>query len=353
MADETHDNEERTEEATPQRREQARERGQLARSRDLVGALTLLSAVLLLGIQGEALAGALLRLGRATFGALDQGLWGHAWLAACEALALACAPIFGATTLVALCAVLVQTGVPQASWFAPDLARLNPLPRLAQILKPGGGGWELAKTALKLGAVSLGAYQILRPVWDGLADRATLPAGALLARVSDLSLSLLTRLGLLLLLLSGLDYVMARFRVERELRMSRHEVREELRHSEGNPQIKRRLRRKARELMRRRLSVDVPKADVVVVNPTHVAVALSYKAQRMRAPVVVAKGADSLAMRIRELARGAGVPVVQNPPLARDLNRRVPVGREVPSDLYRAVAEILAFVYRIKNRSVS
>lgn len=352
MSEAASEHEERTEEATPQKREQAREKGQIARSRDLVSALTLLGAVAALGMTGQGIAAALGRLGADTFGGLHRAheafavcvsaAWGVAW---------AVMPVFLVTTFTAAGASLLQTGVPHASWIAPDLSRLNPLPRLGQIFGFGTGGWELLKTALKLTAVGVGAWYLLWPAWEELGSRGALGPLALLTRMLELSRGLLLRLGLLLLLLAALDYFMSRRRVERELRMTRHEVREELRHSEGDPQIKRRLRRKARELLRRRLAVDVPKADVVVVNPTHYAVALSYRTGSMRAPRVVAKGLDHMAMRIRELARSAGVPVVSNPPLARDLHRRVKVGAEVPTDLYRAVAEVLAFVYRIRRHA--
>jgi flagellar biosynthetic protein FlhB len=353
MAEEYREHEERTEEATPQRREQARERGQVARSRDLCAALTLISGVIALAICGPSVATALMRIGHAAFENLHVPPLSRAALAgATSGLFWYVLPFFLGTTLVAALSSLAQTGVPHAAWLAPDLSRLNPLPRLAQLFRPGLSGWELLKTALKIGGVGLLGWGVLLPVWEELSLRPVLPPAALLERSLTLSQRLLTRLGLLLLGLAVIDYLVARWRLERELRMSHHEVREELRHSEGNPQVKRRLRKKAREILRRRLQVDVPRADVVVVNPTHVAVALSYRQKTMRAPRVVAKGVDHLALRIRELARGAGVPVVHNPPLARDLNRRVKVGAEVPADLYRAVAEVLAFVYRIRPRGL-
>ncbi|MCS6912304.1 MAG: EscU/YscU/HrcU family type III secretion system export apparatus switch protein [Myxococcales bacterium] len=353
MIDESVDQDEKTEEATPQRRDQARERGQVARSRDLVSAMTLLVGVAALGLLSQSMVRALGQMGASTFGSLHRS--GDA-LALClsgaHGLLVSVAPFLGATMAAALVATLMQTGMPQRSWVRIDLGRLNPLPRLGQMFSPGLAGWELLKTGLKLGAVGLAAWQVLQPTWDELGSRGALPPAALLARMLELSRSLLLRLGLLLLALAVLDYIISRWRTERALRMTRREVREELRHSEGNPQVKRRLRRKARELLKRRLAVEVPKSDVVVVNPTHYAVALSYRPGAMRAPRVLAKGVDHIAMRIRALARSAGVPVVSNPPLARDLHRRVRVGGEIPTDLYRAVAEVLAFVYRIRQRTL-
>lgn len=350
MTDESIDREDRTEEATPQRREQAREKGQVPRSRDLVSAITLLCGVLALSFLARDIGWALYRIAYSSLGSLHRsrdaltvvgpGLAGLSWTVM---------PFFAVTFVATLLATLLQTGLPQAGWLKFDLERLDPLPRLRQLFSPGIGGWDLFKTALKLAAVVFGAYRVLGPVWQDLHARPFLDPLALLSRMLEIGSGLLLQLGVLLLAIALCDYLVVRSRVERELRMSKQEVREELRHSEGNPQVKRRLRRKARELLRRRIVIEVPKADVVLVNPTHYAVALSYKAHKMRAPRVTAKGMDELALRIRELARKASVPVVSNPRLARDLYKRVKLGGEVPGELYRAVAEVLAFVYRIRR----
>ncbi len=354
MAEEGRDQEDRTEEATPQRREQAREKGHLPRSRDLLAAITLFCGMAMLNVLAGPVSSGLLRVGRDAFGNLDRPRDALAVITpSVYSLGLALAPFFAATTAVALLAVILQTGVPSAEALNFDLSKLNPFARLQQMFTPSMGGWDTIKIVLKLSGVSLAAWRMLYPVWVRLGERANLEPPLLLHQALELSGDLMLRLGLLLLLIALLDYVIARLRVSRELRMSKHDVKEELRHNEGNPQVKRALRRKAREIMRRRLVVEVPKADVVVVNPTHYAVALSYKAQKMKAPRVTAKGVDQMALKIRELARGASVPVISSPKLARDLHRRVAVGKEVPSDLYRVVAEVLAFVYRIKRRMPS
>ena len=151
---------------------------------------------------------------------------------------------------------------------------------------------------------------------------------------------------------AALDFLWQRWRFEQDLRMTRHEVREEQRESEGDPHVRLRFRRAHRELARRRMLADVKDADVVLTNPTHVAVALRYRADEGAAPKVVAKGADELAAKIREAARAAGVPIVERRALARALFASVKVGAEIPPALYRAVAEILAYIYAVRGRTV-
>jgi len=159
------------------------------------------------------------------------------------------------------------------------------------------------------------------------------------------------RIATVLLVLAILDYVYQRFRVETELKMNKQEVKEEMRRMEGDPKIKQRRRQIAMQQKVQRLKKDVPTADVVVTNPTHYAVALKYDPDGMISPKVVAKGQDFLALRIREIAAEAGVPILERPPLARSLYRLVEVGQEIPEDFYAAVAEILAYVYELTGNS--
>jgi len=157
------------------------------------------------------------------------------------------------------------------------------------------------------------------------------------------------KMTLMLMVLGLFDYAYQRWEFERSIRMSKQEIKEEYKQMEGDPLVKRRIRQRQRELARRRMMSDVPKADVVITNPTHVAVALSYDRKVAEAPVVLAKGKGLIAQRIREIARENRVPVVQNPPLARAIYAQVEVGEEIPESLYKAVAEVLAFVYRLRG----
>jgi flagellar biosynthetic protein FlhB len=156
--------------------------------------------------------------------------------------------------------------------------------------------------------------------------------------------------GAMVLVLAAVDYLVQRRQMDGSLKMTLQEFKEEMRDAEGSPQMKARMRQRARQLARRRMMQDVPKADVVITNPTHVAVALKYDAKHMAAPRLLAKGERLIAQHIKMLARQHGVPVVENPPLARAINKSVEVGMEIPADLYQAVASVLAFVYRMSER---
>ena len=160
------------------------------------------------------------------------------------------------------------------------------------------------------------------------------------------------RVGLGFLILAVLDYAYQRFEHEKSLKMTIEEVKEELKQTEGSPQVRSRIRQKQRQMAMLRMMEEVPKADVVITNPTQLAVAISYDPDKMVAPIVVAKGREKLAEKIRELARKHGVPIVENKPLAQALYRTVEVGQAIGPELYRAVAEILAFVYQLKGRSI-
>ena len=164
----------------------------------------------------------------------------------------------------------------------------------------------------------------------------------------DMLWTLAMRLALLLLVLAFADYAYQKWDFEKSIRMSKQEIKEEYKQMEGDPQIKSKIRQKQREMAKQRMMADVPKADVVITNPTRLAIALSYDRQLMGAPQVIAKGSDFLAQRIREIARANGVPIIENKPLAWALYENVEVGEEIPEDLYRGVAEILAMVYRLK-----
>jgi len=174
--------------------------------------------------------------------------------------------------------------------------------------------------------------------------------GQIFALSADLILALIVRLVLLLLVMALLDYAFQRYDYEQNLRMTKQEVKEELKQQEGDPIVRSRIRSLQREMSQQRMMSDVGEADVVVTNPTHVAIALKYDTQNMHAPIVLAKGQRLIAQRIKELAREAGVPLVENKPLARALFKAVKIGEQIPEELFRATAEVLAFVFQLKRR---
>jgi flagellar biosynthetic protein FlhB len=346
---------ERTEAATPKRRDEARRRGQVARSIEVNTAVVLLGAWGLINLFGSSMAGRLLRFG--------QTLWEHGatqdWspegvrqllVQALWVSVLVGGPIALGGMLLGVAANLLQVGfLFTLEPLTPNFGRLNPLEGLKRIFSRRSLV-ELVKSLLKMGLVGFVAYQTVR---DDLGRFPTLMQVGLPGAVRfmmDLISRLLLTVGILMLILAIADYLYQRFEYEVSLRMTKQELKEEFKNIEGNPEIRAKIRQKQRELARRRMMADVPKADVVVTNPTHFAVALAYAQGEMGAPKVLAKGQGLVALRIREIAKEHGVPVVENKPLARELHKLVEIGQEIPFHLYQAVAELLAFVYQLKKK---
>ncbi|MEZ4365280.1 MAG: EscU/YscU/HrcU family type III secretion system export apparatus switch protein [Kofleriaceae bacterium] len=338
---------ERTHKPTPKRLADARKRGDVALDQDLLGAATMAAAVVALLAGGQAAIGRLLALthhvAEGATGAPMPGLAraGLATFAACAAPVLVTAAVVAAVT------IALQLGVPP-TWKRPgfDLGRLSPRKNLGRVL---GGGAMLRRTAGALTKLVGISAIVIMVVWR--------PQAMQIASIDDLqrvaarlSTEALIAVTVVLLTVGLGSYLLARRRHAASLRMSTDEIKREHKESEGSPLQRGRRRARMRELSRRRLDVAVARADVVLVNPTHYAVALRYDEAGARPPLVVAKGVDGVAARIRERARQAGVPILSRPPLARALHAAVPEGREIPPALYQAVAEVLAYVYRLRRR---
>jgi len=245
---------------------------------------------------------------------------------------------------------LAQVGL-LLTWYPllPSLSKINPLSGLKRLFSIRSV--MLAVTSFgKLLVVALVAYLTLSGSAAAIIHAFTFGFRDVFTLGSTLMFRLGMRLAVALLILAILDFAWQRYRHERDLRMTKEEVKDELRSMEGDPHIKRRRREVQLQLIIQRLRKDVPTADVVVTNPTHVAVAIRYDAEAMIAPKVVIKGADRIALRIRQIAAEFGVPIVERPPLARALYESVEVGEYVPERLYRAIAEILAYVYELTGR---
>ena len=345
---------ERTQPASPRRLEQAREEGRIARSQEL-GAFAVLGASalaiwlmgmpLLVGLQGVMQRGltfsadAAFAEERMVRGLVDQGGGGF----------LAVAPILAAGFVAALLAPMLLNG-----WLftlkplQPDFSRLDPLKGMARIFSLRGLV-ELGKALAKVLVVGGVAALAIRSSLDAMLGLSVeSPVGAVTHAASLIGWTLILLVGGMVLVVA-VDVPFQLWNNSRELRMSREEVRRESRETDGDPQIKARIRSLQREAARKRMMAEVPKADVVVTNPAHYSVALSYREGSMRAPRVVAKGRDLLAARIRELARAHHVPVLEAPPLARALYRHTELGDEVPEKLYTAVAEVMAYVLQLRR----
>jgi flagellar biosynthetic protein FlhB len=348
---------EKSQDATPQRRQKAREEGQTARSHDLTSAVILLTGICALLLMGRALLETLARYTERQIGGpawlstnVDflQAEWSHiAWELTTTAI-----PILIAPMAMAIAVTLFQVGIlflPEK--LIPDWSHLNPLSALQRMLSMSSVV-KLGFGLFKVGVVAVVAGVTLYDRRELVLSLAGLSAGQVGQVLLDLVLWTTMKVGVALLILALLDYFYQRWRFEQELKMSVQEVREEMKEYEGNPQVAARRKQVQRQLVQHRLKTAVPKADVVVTNPTELAVALQYAPEEMAAPIVVAKGADAMAARIRQLALESGVPIVENKPLARLLYKEVDVGRPVPDKAYAAVAEVLAYVYQLKGKTI-
>lgn len=346
---------EKTEAPTPRRREDARKAGQVARSRELPSAAVLLGGVGFLSLMGGSMVKVMadiwsVLIWRSGTTNLDDAsilplaswiLWKGAMLMGPMIL---CMALLAAGSQVAQFGLLFST-----ESLAPKLSRISPLTGLRRLLSLQSLV-ELAKGLLKLAIVAYVAWRTIAEEWEGLLGLAGASPWVMGSRLGDVILRLGVRTGLLLLGLAILDYLYQWWEHERDLKMTREEVKEEYKQREGDPKVKGRLRQRQREMARSRMMAAVPKADVVIKNPEHLAVALRYDRERMAAPSVVAKGAGYLALRIIEVAARYGVAVIEDRPLARVLHKTVGVGEQIPVNLYKAVAEVLAHVYRERRR---
>jgi flagellar biosynthetic protein FlhB len=344
---------ERTERPTSKRLEEARKNGQIPRSPELTTAAVVLIAGAGLHFMGGSLGSALFDMMRANLSlgrdqALDESQAISMFAASAQHAIFACAPIFGLTLLAALLSPMAIGG-----WnlsfgvLAPDFTRLSPLAGFGRMFSLRGAV-ELAKAFAKFLLVGLIAVIFLWMKRAELLELGGESTAASIGHAITLSGHALLVLAGGLVLIAAIDVPWQIFQYMKQLRMTRQEVRDEMKESEGNPEVKGKIRQLQQEVARRRMMQEVPKADVVVTNPTHFAVALRYDDKRMRAPIVVAKGADEVAARIREIAAEHNVPLFEAPPLARALFRTVDLNRAVPASLYVAVAQVLTYVYQLR-----
>lgn len=345
----------KTEKATPKRRKDARKKGQIAKSTDLSGAVVLVAALGALALFGPHIANGLgdtMRGMLADAGHPDKvagsGLGSIAG-AAGMAMAMAIAPVALTCLFAALVVNVGQVGLNvNPAGLKPDFKRLNPVQGAKNLLGPNG--WvELVKSIVKVSIVGAIAAMALLPNMAKLASLTGIEPPALGAEISSMAAGIAWKAAAAYLLIGAIDLLWQRHRHEKGLRMTKEEVKREHKEEQLSPELRASIRRRAQQMSRGRMMSAVLGADVVVANPTHFAVALAYDGKRP-APVVVAKGQDLIALEIRKVAEEAGVPVVEDKPLARSLFDAVPLDAEIPADFYRAIAELLAYVYRTARR---
>jgi flagellar biosynthesis protein FlhB len=344
------DKSERTEKPTPKHRKEMCDEGTVARSTELSGWASLLVTVSLLPTLGRLAADRVSAFVQVTTEAMAHpgegtavGLLGHGL----ETAAFAALPILLVGGAVAVVIAVGQVGLrftPKALRF--QFSRISPKSGLSRLFS-GQGLWTLGKTLLKMAVLAVVGYEILHKLMHAVLGDATLPLPVTLAAAASTVVDLMRYIGVLALLIAGADYFFQRRTYQQKLRMTKQEVKDERRQSDGSPEMRRALRSKARRFSRMHIMAAVANADVVVTNPTHYAVAIAYDRKLDKAPRVVAKGAGHIAAAIREHARSCGVVIVENPPLARSLHASCEVDDVVPPRLYAAVARLLAFVYSL------
>jgi flagellar biosynthesis protein FlhB len=352
MADETDDSQ-KTEDPSSRKLQRARSQGQVVQSREINTWFMLSAGAAIVLLLGPGIAAALQRT-LAAFVALEPlADGGISWVLVrgrlVEVAAALVLPMLLAVGA-ALGGALVQTGlVFAADKFNFDLSRLSPLAGFKRLFSVRSLV-DLLKNLAKVAVVAAILGWLVLPEFDRLAELPTIPVTALPAEIRRQVMKLTLAVLAVLTAIAMSDYLYQRFAFLRQMRMSKQEVKEEFRQAEGDPMVKARLRQIRMDRARRRMMAAVPTASVVVTNPTHFAVALKYEMGEKGAPRVVAKGQDLIAQRIREIAQDAEVPVVENPPLARALYAGVEIDREIPPEHYRAVAEIIGYVFRLKGK---
>ncbi|MDR1000668.1 MAG: flagellar biosynthesis protein FlhB [Clostridiales bacterium] len=346
----------KTEKATPRKREKAREEGQVAKSQEVGTAFMFLGVFTALRVFGGWMFGKIQNLfgfGVKIVQDIDvvfdlNYVCGYINYLFMQTLIIAM-PVFAVAAIVGVLSNLVQVGwkiTPKA--LSPKFNRVNPLSGFKRIFS-AQSLVTLLKSLAKFFVIALVIYNTVKDELNKLPHLAYMELGEALLHVSDLIVSMGVSVGGWFLAVAAADFVYTRLKHTKDLKMTKQEVKEESKQTEGNPQIKGRLRSKMREVSMRRMMQGVPGADVVITNPTHYAVALKYERNENKAPVCQAKGADFVARRIKEKAMESGVEIVENKEVARALYDSVEVGQEIPPDLYQAVAEILAYVYRPKK----
>lgn len=350
-------NGEKSQDPTPHRRQEARKRGQVAKSQDLGSAVILVLGLATLLMFGgrliDFLGGFTARqLGGQAWLAADPAFAVSLWVGLMQALARCLLPIMGLFLLLAIAINLVQVGV----LFVPekislDVTRLDPLKGLGRIFSLAGL-MRLAFGIFKILVIAAVAFVCLYHERETILGLTSMAIPQIAEYLLELIVWTALKIGVALLVLAILDYAFQRWKFEQDLKMTSQEVREEMKNLEGDPQVAARRRVVQRQLALNRLDQSVPKADVVVTNPTELAIAIQYEPDTMAAPVVVAKGADAIAQRIRKLALENGIPIVERKPLAQALYREVAIDKPIPQERFAAVAEVLAYVYQLQGRKI-
>ena len=343
---------ERTEPATPRKREKARESGQVARSQDMNTAVLLLGALLILNFYGGKILEQMSLLNIKLLSNLHvpqltpdniRSYTGYGLLVVMQMLL----PLLAGLFVLAIVVNLLQVGPGLSpSVFAPKASRFNPINGFRRMFSMRGT-MKLVMSLVKIVIIAAVLYWTVKDKVSEIIPTMQMDIGSILVYVGQSCFTLGVRISVVLLILAILDYVYQRWQYESDIKMTKQEVKDEMKRYEGDPKIKERRIQTQRAIAYQRMMHSVPKANVVITNPTELAVALQYEREEMDAPKLVAKGAGYIARKIREIAVANGIPIVEKKPLAQAIYRSVAVGQHIPPDLYQAVAEVLAYVYEL------
>lgn len=349
---------EKTEKATPKKRQDARKKGQVFQSREISSAMVLMFVFVSLRIFGSSIyaeiAGYMKKV-LTEYPKIDNfympDILLHTFADIVLVFLRATAPVLAVALLTGLLISYLQVGfLFTLETLKPKFNRINPLSGFKRIFSMRGAV-ELTKSILKVVIIGYVAYSYINSQAVTILSLMDMDLMSIASFIALASINIAIRICIVLILLGVFDFAYQWWEHEKNLKMTKHEVKEEYKQTEGNPEIKSKIRQTQKQMSMRRMMQEVPKADVVITNPTHYACALKYDSKLSPAPTLLAKGQDYLAMRIKETARENKVEIVENKPLARSIYDTVEVGQAIPPELYQAVAEVLAFVYNLKDKN--
>lgn len=348
--------EDRTEAATPHRREEARKEGRVAKSVDASSGVVLLATLMILKAAGPYMLNGMTESMRYSLSHLHNQELTIKTLSSLSLTSMAlfaklCIPLMVGTAVIGLTVNVLQVGLkvtPKS--ITPDFNKINPMKGIVRLVSMQGLV-ELLKSILKVVVIGYCVYAFLKNEYPVLLDMASLTPVEFGSVIGGICYRLMIRGAVVMLIIGLLDYIYQKFSFEKSIKMTKQEIKEEYKRTEGDPLIKSKIRARQAEMSRKRMMQDVKKADVIITNPTHFAVAIRYDSNEMSAPTVIAKGQRLMALKIRAIAEANGIPIIENKPVARLLYRTVEVGQSIPEELYQTVAEILAYVYQLNEKA--
>jgi flagellar biosynthetic protein FlhB len=346
---------EKTEKPTPKKREETRKKGEVAKSRELSSVAVLFSGLFIMGIFGSFMISKIYEMMERIFSnptindLTIQGVIEFVQNLIITFIIII-GPLLAAVFIGAVLSNIMQVGfILSGELIKPKLSKLNPFKGLKRLVSMQSV-MELAKSIVKLIIIGTTAYLTITHEMDNVSMLGELEIGSVFKYIFATFYTIFLRCSIAMVVLAAIDYGFQRWEFEKRIKMSKQEIKDEFKKTEGDPLVKSRIKTVQMEMARKRMMQAVPEADVVITNPTHFAVALKYDSFSMNAPKLVAKGAGEIAGRIKSLAAEHNVPIVENKPLAQSIYKLVEIGSEIPTDLYQAVAEVLAYIYKLKGK---